>query len=252
MWQVNKQRRDAIDQQTENVKANLRLTAYQELQALLSHFTEAVGEAPTMMRLISAQMTTLVNLASSGQRTEQVFHAFGKCTSSAIGLISFLERYQSLMPGFDVFRVAIAAALHDIVNSRPNYDAVLIRWLPIDNPKAGQPGQSPFLSLPLITPQATVDHDNRADVLHVAIGKLQVWAIDLANDAQIFLLGKYKDADIRRRVAPDQTYFTVTANPEDRERIRSLFKQTAYWRNAMAVQQQTAAQFGGTPQEPLE
>jgi hypothetical protein len=68
--------------------------------------------------------------------------------------------------------------------------------------------------------------------LQVALGRLQCWALDLSVEVQNHLFGNYADQPIKRRNAPDQTYFTVTAAPDDRKRLDDLF-------NAMEFIQQT-------------
>lgn len=236
-WQLNRQRVDAQSQHRANTKAQLRLDAYRDFQVALGRLY-ACDFPDVQIMLIRNQLENAINLSQHGypiQISARVMD-FGKVLNAFMVAINdltfFIERYESLLPGFDIFKTAFGCAMHDVRKHRPALDAVLVRWLPMDG--VDQDGHPITLNQRKIEPVALQEFDSATKPMSTALGQARVWVMDLAIDAQNFLLGDYADKPVSRRQPVDQTYFTVTNDPVARDRLDALFDNTDYARSNAA------------------
>lgn len=243
IYQLRRQHREAIEQHKRSVKADLQLDAYRDFQAAIRPYSDS-GSPTAMIVSIRTAFSIATDRGRAGQvqsaviyRTPSFMADINQHVNSAIRLVFFLERYEALLAGFDIFKIAISSAINDLHAAVLPFQSMLCRWLPIENPEvARNPAAPAFIYLPEITANAITEFDVAAEPLQVALGRLQCWISDLAVEVQNHLLGEYADQPVKRRNAPDQTYFTVTAAPGDRQRLDELF-------NAMPfVQRATAAE----------
>ncbi|MFM0350668.1 hypothetical protein [Paraburkholderia sp. RL17-347-BIC-D] len=228
IWQMRKQSEQAEQQHRKAVKADLRLDAYRDFQHVYAPLTQtwvpsagltavrtAVGIAVEQLRRTGHQLPVL-------ERTDQFMQHVNGYRDKALALIFFIERYESLLPGFDIFRTAISAALRDVGQLLLPVQDTLLKWLPMEHPQSTTTAHQ-FLSIPVITEAAQVEINAALAPLDIALGRLTCWTVDLSVDIQNTLLGHYAEQKVKQRVASDQTFFTVTAASEQRARLDALF-----------------------------
>lgn len=255
LWQMRRQHDQAIEQHHLNVKADLRLDAYRDFQSCFRQFTDTGNPALDIASLRTAFSIAIDQLESNMQQYPPIWRApvvmekLNNHTGHAIDLIFFLERYESLLPGFDIFKTAISCALHDIRSATQPFHQMLIKWLPMEHPDYGRNPNAPqFINRPTITDIALKELNAVSESLEKALNQLQTWTIDLSVEAQNRLLGEYSDQRVKRREAPDQTFFTVTADAADRKRLDELFNATDYCRANALLMSETKARFANEAQ----
>jgi hypothetical protein len=175
------------------------------------------------------------------QRTPEFMAAYSKHGTNIIALIYFLERYESLLPGFEVYKLALSSALHDAREASSRLFSVLLKWLPIENPNSEKViGAAAFMWLPLITDEALSELNQAAAPLEKALGQLDCWALDLAVDVQNYLLGEYADQIVKKRQPiDDETYFTISIDQDKSVALKKYFNEETEWgRNAAKVDQE--------------
>ena len=255
-WQLKRQRKDAQNQHRENTKAQLRLDAYKDFQLVLARFYAC--ESPNVrLALIRNQLDLARNASSQGQTFRISARAmdFGEKLNQLLTAIAelrlFIERYESMLPGFDIFSTALAVVVHDAIKHRAALDVVFVKWLPVDFLDAN--GGKAMRNIQRIDSTALQELEIASAPMIVAINKGKSWVFDLAVDAQNFLLGNYADQTVQRRKPVDQIYFTVTIDANDRDRLNALFDDTDYARaNAASMayahaRYATAKDFQTTP-----
>jgi hypothetical protein len=243
IYQLSRQQRQVIAQHKRSVKADLQLDAYRDFQSAIRPYSDSGSPTATIASIRTA-LSIAIDRSRAGEvqfpvhyRTPAFMAEVSRHSDSAIALIFFLERYEALLIGFDIFKAAIGSALNDVHAALLPFQAMLSRWLPIENPEAARNPSAPaFIYRPEITPQTLAEFEAAAEPLEVALGRLQCWISDLSVEVQNHLLGDYADQRVKRRSAPDQTYFTVTAAPEDRQRLDKLFNAMPYMQRALAAQ----------------
>lgn len=252
-WQIGEQHKEAIAQHKQTVKADLKLGAYRDFQDALTKYY-ACEHPDVRIALIRIELQTALNRSELGQgqapvsaRAWDFIQRIGAFLQAVNALIFLIERYESLLPGFDIFRTAFASASHDIVRRKAKFEQVLTFWLPMDS--NGNTGA--ILNHRQILPQTLVDFDNAAAGLDEPINLLKCWVADLAVDMQNFLLGEYADQRVKRREPIDPTFFVVTNDTADRADLDRRFNKTEYKRSgdtavalARAVQAQRQAEGG--------
>lgn len=254
-WQVKKQHGEAVEQHKKTVKADLRLGAYRDFQDALGKYYEQ--EAPDVrLRLIRNQFEMAVLATDRGEvqyplpvRVLDFGQRLNDYLNHLMPLIFFIERYESMMPGFDIFRTALSCALHDVHRSRVRIDSFLTYWLPVDG--RDPIGNPVLLNQRLITKHALEHFDPAAANMIDAIGFTRVWVMDLAVETQNYLLGDYAEKTVKRREPIDPRYFVVTRDPEDRPNLDARFQNTDYMRNAYASQLLATQQVGGKADKGL-
>lgn len=248
-WQVKRQHGEAVEQHKKTVKADLRLGAYRDFQEALSKYYEQ--EAPDVrLRLIRNQFEMAVLATDRGEvqyplpaRVLDFGHRLNNYLNHLMPLIFFIERYESMMPGFDIFRTALSCALHDVHRSRVRIDSFLTYWLPMDGRDPS--GNPVLLNQRLITKHALEHFDPAAANMIDAIGFTRVWVMDLAVETQNYLLGDYAEKTVKRREPIDPRYFVVTSDPKDRADLDAKFQNTDYMRSASDSQLLATQQVGG-------
>lgn len=247
MWQMRRQQIQSADLHRKSVKSDLQLDAYRDFQNCFREFNDRTPEVD--LRALRTAFAISVDQSDRGQpqypltqRAAVLIALFDAHQASAIGLIYFLERYESLLPSFEIFKTALSCALHDIRVSLHPFNALMSRWLPIDNPDyARNPTLPQFIHRPTITRVAVMDLDAVSEPLLVAFGQLQCWATDLSIDVQNFLLGEYAEKKVERRVPLDACYFTVSIDEADSKRASEIFRESAFFRSIADAQAKAAA-----------
>lgn len=243
IFQLNRQHRETVEQHKRSVKADLQLDAYRDFQVAIRPYSDSGSPTATIASIRTA-FSLAIDRAREGQvqfpviyRTPAFMAELNRHSNSAIALIFFLERYEALLVGFDIFKIAISSAMHDLHEANLPFQSMLARWLPIENPEvARNPSAPSFIYRPEITADTVTEFDAVAAPLQVALGRLQCWISDLAVEVQNHLLGGYADQLAKRRDPPDQTYFTVTAAPDDRQRLDGLFNAMPFMQAAIAAE----------------
>ena len=231
--QLNRQRNDTEEQQRANTKAQLRLEAYKDIQATLTRYSDV--ESPFVrIALIRAELNGAIEAGKQGRqltlqaRFSQFAEKINGFQNSLRELVFCLERYECILPGFDIFKTALSCALHDLRQHRGAFDAMLLNWLPING--TDHSGRPALLNAKLIT-QETIEQFNRAAApLEIAIQQAGAWVFDLGVEAQNFTLADYADQVVTRRKPGDPTFFTVTVDPADRRELQAKFDATEYGR----------------------
>lgn len=235
--QLDRQRKDAQDQQRANTKSQLRLDAYKGIQAALAKYSDV--ESPFVrIALMRAELVSAVEAAKQGgqlsvqARFRQFADTINAFQSSLCELVFCIERYESILPGFDIFKTAFSCAMHDIRQGRVAFDNVLLNWLPMDGVDAY--GRPVLLNAKAVTQEAVNGFNQAASPLETAIQQASSWVFDLGVEAQNFSLAEYADQEVPRRKPTDPTFFTITVNPADRQELQKKFDATEYGRWRMA------------------
>jgi hypothetical protein len=231
--QLQRQSEDVQAQRRANTKAQLRLDAYKDIQAALTRYSDV--ESPFVrIALIRAELTSAIEAGKEGRYVPlqarwphfaETFNAFQK---RLLELKFCLERYEAILPGFEIFQTALSCALHNLMALRGAFDDVLLFWLPLDG--TDHSGRPALLNAKAVT-QDTVDQYNKAAMpLETAIGQAREWVFDLGVEAQNFSLAEYADRVVARRKPADPVFFTVTVDPADRNELQAKFDATEYGR----------------------
>ncbi len=244
LWQMRKQRELTLEQQKKETKAQLRLEAYREFQRLYAEFNASQKPAVEVRLILAALQIQLHGIANNipvapMQYREPAFrNMLDRLSNNAIELVFFLERHAPLLPGFDVFKLAFGAALDEIRQNYIKFQAVLFRWLPIDNPNYSPQGSVPqFLYCPTITSDAISEFQENMGPILKSLGRLECWASDLSIELQNHLLGDYADQRVEHRVPIDPDYLVVTVDSAHREKLMRYFnEETDYGQKARAAE----------------
>lgn len=245
--QLERQREDSRDQQRANTKAQLRLDAYKDFQVALTKYSDV--ESPFVrIALIRAELNSVVEAKIYGHelalsaRFPQFNENFSRFQNSLCELCFWLERYECILPGFDIFKTALACAMYDLGRCRVAFDAVLHDLLPMDG--FDHSGRPKVFNVKSVNKEAIERFDKAAAPLEIAINQALSWVSDLGVEAQNFTLADYADQMVNRRKAIDPTYFTVTANPADRQGLKAKFDATDYGRSVAASQSYAHRRYG--------
>lgn len=250
IWQMRKQKTLADIQHRANIKAELRLDAYRDFQIVNRNFcdthTVSVESLIRSMRFAFSgaieQEKSIHFQAPLPQRTPAFMEATRKHSGDAIAFIFFLERYDSLLPRFEIYNLALNSALDDIQRASNELFYVLLKWLPVDNPNFNKVvGASALVYAPRITEEALSEFNIAAAPLEKALGQLQCWTSDLAMDMQNHLLGDYADQQVIKRKPIDNTFFTISIDPDKSVELTRYFMEETEWgRNYTQVNQDAA------------
>jgi len=253
IWQMRKQKTLADIQHRANIKAELRLDAYRDFQIVNRNFCDTnTVNVENLIRFTRSAFAGAIEQnkdihfqAPLPQRLPVIMDAIYKHNRDAIAFIFFLERYDSLLPRFEVYNWALNSALHDIQQASIGLYSVLSKWLPIDNPNYGKVlGVPEFLHAPIITEEALNEFNLAAAPLEKSLGQLQCWTSDLAMDLQNHLLGDYADQQVKKRNPIDNTFFTISIDPDKNAEQLKYFKEETEWgRHYAHVNQEVAASF---------
>jgi hypothetical protein len=251
IWQMRKQKSLADIQHRANIKAELRLDAYRDFQIVNRNFCDAnTVSVENLIRFIRVAFVGAIEQykdihfqAPLTHRLPPIMDAINRHNQNAIAFIFFLERYDSLLPGFEVYNLALNSALHDIQHASGRLYSVLTKWLPIDNTNHDKVlGVPRFLQAPIITEDALNEFNAAAAPLEKSLGQLQCWTADLAMDLQNHLLGEYADKQVVKRNPIDNTFFTISIAPDKTAAQIKYFKEETEWgRNYARVNQEVTA-----------
>lgn len=251
IWQMRKQKILADIQHLANVKAELRLDAYRDFQIVNRNFCDThTVDVENLIRFIRSAFSGAIEQyknihfqAPLPQRAPAFMEAITKHSQDAIAFIFFLERYDSLLPRFEVYNLALNSALHDVRRTSMELFYVLLKWLPVDNPNFNKvAGALALVHAPIITEEALSEFNIAAAPLEKALGQLQCWTSDLAVDMQNHLLGDYADKQVIKRKPIDNTFFTISVDPDKSIALTKYFKEETEWgRNVARVNQEVAA-----------
>ncbi|RDS82228.1 hypothetical protein DWU98_09325 [Dyella monticola] len=227
--QLERQRKDAQEQQRANTKAQLRLDAYKDIQSALAKYA-AIKSPAAKLATIRADLNRVVVATRDGKqptlrsRAAQFTDNLDAFQNALRELKLCIERYEAILPGFDIFKKALACGLHELLRLRGAVEQVLADWLPVDSRYQGVTTPA---NVKLVTADAQTAFDRAAWPLETAIQQVEGWVFDLGVEAQNFTLKDYADQPVPRR-KPDEPFFTVTVDLEDRESLQKKFAETEY------------------------
>ena len=232
--QLQQQREDTQEQQRASTKAQLRLDAYKDIQASLAKYA-AIRSPAAKLATIRADLKRVVDATRDSKqptlrsRTPQFTDNLDAFQNALRELKLCVERYEAILPGFDIFKTALTCGLHELLRLRGPVEGVLAAWLPMDR---GTHVPSP-INVKVITAEVQTEFDKASWPLETAIQQAEGWVFDLGVEAQNFALEKYADQKVARR-QPDAPFFTVTVDREDREMLKKKFDETEYGRAVTA------------------
>lgn len=250
IWQMRRQKKQADKQHVKTVQAELRLDAYRDYLIVNRNFseTQTINTQILLMRsAFSGAIEQYQNICFQSPlipRTPAFMEVATKHIKNAIALVFFLERYESLLPRFEVYKLALNAALHEINKVYSQLFPVLLKWLPIDNPNFDRVAGAPaFLQIPIITDEALSEFNQAAAPIEKALGQLECWTSDLAVDLQNYLLGEYADQKVKKREPIDiDTYFIISIEPDKSVELARYFNEETEWgRSQSLIKQEVTA-----------
>lgn len=223
--------RVAKHQQRANTKAQLRLDAYNAIQGALTKYSEVEWPLSRIPR-IRAALEGAVQGARQGQqlpllaRFEEFENPLEAYISSLSNILSCLDRYEAILPGFSIIKTALLSARWDIRRYRGPFEMVLLNWLPVSG--FDHSGRPSLINAKAITQEAVDQFNEAAKTLELALHQASAWVFDLGVEAQNFSLKEYAEQAVPRRQPDSGGVFTVTIDPADREELQKKFDAMAY------------------------
>jgi hypothetical protein len=239
MWQMKRQREEAEQQHRKNVKADLQLDAYRDFQRAYAPLSDGWMPSSGLQAIRTAVALAISQLKAHGQqqpvleRTARFMQEMAGYTNKALALVFFIERYETLLPGFDIFRAAFGSALHDIREQTIPVQSALMKWLPLEHPNS-TPLAPKFISCPLITEVAQAEIDAALRPLDIALSQLNCWAMDLSVDVE-----RVKNVNVatiksstRAFVRPDSVASHIQEGFDDAQKVVTSFLRCGLRRTA--------------------
>lgn len=223
--------RVAKHQQRANTKAQLRLDAYNAIQSAWTKYSDIEWPFSRISR-IRAELKGAVQGAKQGQqlpllaRFEDFDTSLEAYLSSLSNLLVCLDRYEAILPGFDIIKTALLSARWDIRRYRGPFEMVLLNWLPVS--RVDHSGRPALINAKEVTQEAVEQFNKAAEPLELALRQANGWVFDLGVEAQNFTLKDYADQVVPRRQPDDAAVFTVTIDQADRHELQKKFDTMAY------------------------
>jgi hypothetical protein len=138
--QLRKQAEQTIAANRHSEAMKLKKEVYADILPALKQAAKTIGEVSGYLRTFVSEMNTafhfekLKHPARIPNGRFLKFNALmGEMSDAVTALMSFTEEWEIIEPRCDLFRVALAAALHDVGQSRTDYQRDLMLAMPIEN-----------------------------------------------------------------------------------------------------------------------
>lgn len=228
--QIGEQARGALAQNRDNEAVKLKLRVYEEVAEICRRAVHAEVELSGFVRNFLSNVRLIQGWQSQGvpwrpprerfQSYQDLVRAFDDATSDAVFAI---ERWMIIDPRVDLFRDAIGAAKHDIMECSGKYVPIAIRAMPMPLPDDGSGQERLF---PWTLPN--VERLTEASEPYVeALGECGAYLGDLQVAMQNLLLGDLFNNRLEAREPLDPRLIAVRLDRYDE--LKPHFRMNTAW-----------------------
>jgi hypothetical protein len=244
VWRLRREAQLAIDENktTEAMKLKLKIYEQEVIKVVEVAVDTEVAFAGFIRRFIS-DLRNHKTLADAGlpsslpvARIPALIELKGSFDRAAIALITFTERWFVIDPRFEVFRIAINAALYDIGTEYAAYFDFVLRAMPVDLP-GGVHWTAPS--------NDQIDAMNAAsDKLIDRLGTMTAYSSDFQAEMQNVLIGPLFGNAVPRRQPLDPRHVVISLAND--ALLTQYFQEDTPWgRNRKAIEDNVRARFDG-------
>lgn len=248
VWQLGRQHKNAMALQSENFKSELKLKVYQELSAALASAADHIGRAATYgatavvhSRIYGQQLAQGMQPSPVSDRALELMDRHGKVTNAAIAVVYVIEKYIIIHPDIDIFKMAIASAVHDATKTFQALFEFMLIYLPAEDAAAQdmQPSNGRALSADELE-----KFDTLAQAYFNALIVLDCYLSDMRIELQMLLLGGLFANRLERRQPPDPQVKVISLDAPAVAHLRAHFLQETEWgKSAAQIKQDVQREF---------
>lgn len=139
IWQVNRQHRDNIKLQKENLKNDLKIKLHSEIEETLEKISEYELDCSSYVRKIDNAFFMSEIYKKNGwseyeikERAIELNNKNGYLSNAVANLLLVIEKYEIICPKLYIFNLAFNSALYDTRRNFGQYYSEVLKYLPMD------------------------------------------------------------------------------------------------------------------------
>jgi hypothetical protein len=245
VWQIGRQARNALNQNSHNEALKLKLEIYKEILGACREAGDAGSEMLSFLRVLNLAVERNLSDLANGRPTtapaaryKVMSQNFITLSDGIVGLISIIERWQIIEPRMLIFQTAANVVHHDILNAQNDFLRDCMTMLPVDLPNGNGS----------IVHWSSLSADNfgllleRSTQLQSSVQRLYDLIYDFQVEMQNCLLGGIFQNKVGHRIPIDPNNVVVTL--ENHSQIAAYLENDTPWgRNKIEVEKNVRKQF---------
>lgn len=259
IYQLGIQRKSGLDIQRENHREQLRLRVYDEFCKAHSQCSEknlAAGMyaflIPMNLKIYNGQMKTgneiglkVFKPSPIKDRAVEFSRLHHEAQASTINIIRLIEKYEIMVPEFNIFKLAINVANFDMRNTCVNLHEYLLRILPMDIVLPD--GESRVVNVKELGEEQLKKLDALVDKYKSASDDLTCYLYDLNVELQNVFLSKLFNGSVSRRKPLDPEVKVITTESENIKQLRNYFEnETDFGKDMQRTNERVKSQLGNS------
>jgi hypothetical protein len=224
IWQIGEQARHTREETKHSEGLKLRLDVYRDTIPLSRDAQGALGELNSKLSVLKINLAVASQAAKENRpwtlpsdRLPPVTERQSNTNLKVIRFLSFVENWQFLVEGLDVFQNAFGSGLFDLMEANRNYNALALRILPMDK------GDGSGTTFPWRPPaaEALLELERLTDACAASIGDLMGYVSDFRREMQYALLNELFShvLPVRQPIDPAKKVVRL----EDRDALNRYF-----------------------------
>ena len=245
IWQISRQARNALNQNSYNEALKLKLEVYKEILRACQQAGDAGSEMSSFVRVLNLAIErNLLEQANGVRQTAPtarflvLSQNFVNLSDGIIGLVSIVERWQVIEPRMLIFQTAANVVHHDILHAQNDFLRDCMKMLPVDLPMENE---TVVHWLPLSANDCKLIME-RSTQIEASVQRLYDLVFDFQVEMQNCLLGGIFHNRVPHRIPIDPKNVVVTL--ENHSQIAAYFENdTAWGRNKIETEKSVRKQF---------
>ncbi|MEN6385443.1 MAG: hypothetical protein ABFD79_09610 [Phycisphaerales bacterium] len=232
IYQMERQHKENYHLQISNHKEELMQKVYEEISKYISCSMQKYSEAQILINSINRQYHNCIICKDPTRNPEpkiytkhsEVDGTHSQMVHSLTKLMNKLEEYDIVGKNIEIFRIALASAVHLIVDTYLNYQEQIFPYLPCDIKKERQEQLGvnlSFVKTPTHEDAELIDQEFESYSEALLDG--YCFVSDLSREAQNVLLGNLFDNQVLPRTPTDYRYVVVTTRTADVMKLKLYF-----------------------------
>lgn len=234
LYQLKRQHESSLELQKEDYRNKYRLTIYDEFSKVINKAEKSLTDQFSYTLAIPNEFSLRSELIISGmkippinKRTAEVNKLYFSSFELITEILCLIEKYEIVIPKFNIFKLAIGSINYDLVKSWKNLTSFLSKILPLD--VVFPNGEHKITNDYNPNDNEIIELNKLSEYFETNLVTFMGYLYDLQVELQNKLLIKLFDNEVLKRKPTDTIVKVITTDEREIENLKKYFEEETDW-----------------------
>lgn len=231
VWQIKKQAKNALQQNSHNKMLDIKLKVYEELLEVCRTASDSNREFHNFVLRFERDIENFKNLTASGldwpipsARGPETIELRYRLSKNLIQIISFAERWQSISKNLELVKLAINVQIHELSEICEQYFDTVTRYMPVASIDSSQGDLLPWVPP---TDENEIQIKETTSAISKKLYDIDSLIIDIVREMQNLLVGELFGNQIAPRTPIDPNITVLRFDKHDE--LNNYYRNETSW-----------------------